>query len=128
MSGKNPVVFPGAMAINPITWTRAQDLATADQNLGSLLLDATGQVVLPAQPTVMDFADAQVTPIDPTTSQIDPTSSTSVVLCHTVNPAALATNPVFTAGVYHNYDYPFYYNNIAANAANRVNKFLTSGN
>jgi Protein of unknown function (DUF3089) len=62
------------------------------------------------------------------TSQIDPTSSTSVILCHTVNPTDLATNIVFTAGVYHNYDYPFYYNNIAANAANRGNRFLTSGN
>lgn len=123
-TGKNPVVFPGAMAINPITWTRTQDAAAAGQNLGSLLLNATGAVVLPAQPSVMNFADAQVTPIDPATSVINPASSTSVLLCHTVNPAALQTNPVFTAGVYHNYDYPFYYANIAANAANRVNKFL----
>jgi hypothetical protein len=126
-AGKNPVVFPGAMAINPITWTRTQDLAPAGQNLGSLLLDATGAVVLPAQPSVMNFADAQITPINPTTSQIDTTSSTSVILCHTVNPAALQTNPVFVAGVYHNYDYPFYYANIAANAANRVARFLASG-
>jgi hypothetical protein len=125
--GKNPVVFPGAMAINPITWTRTQGLATAGQNLGSLLLEPDGQVVLPAQPGVMDFADAQVAPINPTTSQIDPTSSTSVVLCHTVDPAALVTNSVFTAGIYHIYDYPFYYNDIAANAANRVHRFLTFG-
>lgn len=124
-TGKNPVVFPGAMAINPITWTRTQGLATAGQNLGSLRLKQGGQVVLPAQPGVMDFADAEVTPINPTTSQIDPTSTTSVVLCHTVAPTALATNSVFTAGVYHNYDYAFYYNNIAANAANRVHRFLT---
>ncbi len=125
--GKNPVVFPGAMAINPITWTRTQGLATAGQNLGSLLLEQGGQVVLPARSSVMDFADAQVTPIDPATSQIDPTSSTSVVLCHTVAPATLATNWVFTEGVYHDYDYPFYYSNIAANAADRVHRFLTAG-
>lgn len=43
-----------------------------------------------------------------------------------VNPATLRTNPVFVAGVYHNYDYPFYYANIAANAANRVNRFLAA--
>lgn len=126
-TGKNPVIFPGAMAINPITWTRTQGVATAGQNLGSLLLKQGGQVVLPAQPSVMDFADAEVTPINPTTSQIDPTSTTSVVLCHTVAPTALATNSVFTAGVYHNYDYAFYYNNIEANAANRVHRFLTVG-
>ncbi len=125
-AGKNPVVFPGAMAINPITWARTQGLATAGQNLGSLLLKQGGQVVLPAQPSVMGFADAEVVPINPTTSQTDPTSTTSVVLCHTVDPSALATNSVFTAGVYHNYDYPFYYNNIAVNAANRVRRFLTA--
>lgn len=122
--GKNPVVFPGAMAINPITWTRAQGLATAGQNLGSLRLKPGGQVVLPAEPSVMDFADAQVTPINPATSQIDPASTTSVVTCRTVDPAALATNQVFTAGVFHIYDYALYYNNIAENAANRVQKFL----
>lgn len=123
--GKNPVVFPGAMAINPITWTRTQDPAIAGLNLGSLLLKPGGQVVFPAQPGVMNFADAQVVPIDPTTSQSDPTSTTRVVLCHTVDPAALTTNAVFTAGAYHIYDYAFYYNNIAANAANRVHRFLT---
>ena len=126
-TGKNPVVFPGAMAINPIAWTRTQGPATAGQNLGSLPLKPDGQVVLPAKASVMDFADAQITPIDPATSRIDPASTTSVVLCHTVDPAALQTNPVFTAGVYHLYDYAFYYNNIAANAANRVYRFLTFG-
>lgn len=125
--GKNPVVFPGAMAINPITWTRSQGPAAAGQNLGSLLLKPGGQVVLPAEPKVMNFADAQVTLVNPATSQIDPASTTSVVLCHTVDPAALVTNSVFTAGVYHIYDYSFYYSNIAANAANRVHRFLTVG-
>ena len=125
--GRNPVVFPGAMAINPITWSRKQDLATGGENLGSLLLKPDGQAVLPAQPNVMNFADAQVTAINPTTSQTEPASSTSVVLCHTVDPAALVTNSVFTAGVYHIYDYSFYYNNIAANAANRARRFLTVG-
>jgi hypothetical protein len=125
--GKNPVVFPGAMAINPITWTRTRGLADAGSNRGSLLLKPGGQVALPAEPSVMNFADAQVTAINPTTSQIDPTSITNVVICHTVDPATLATNQVFTAGIYHNYDYPLYYNNIATNAANRARRFLTIG-
>ncbi len=126
-AGKNPVVFPGAMAINPITWTRTQSPAAAGQNLGSLLLKPGGEVVLPAKPSVMNFADAEVTPINPATSQIDPSSTTSVVLCRTVDPAAFQTNSVFTAGVYHIYDYALYYNNIAANAANRVQRFLNVG-
>ena len=123
-SGKNPVVFPGAMAINPINWARTDEIATSDQNLGSLLIEPDGQVAIPAQPGVMEFADAQVTPVNPATSQIDQNSKTSVVLCHKVDPEALATNPVFTSGLYHCYDYSLYYNNIAANAANRVQRFL----
>ena len=33
--GNNPVVLPGAMAINPISWTREESLAKAEENLGS---------------------------------------------------------------------------------------------
>ena len=36
----DPVVLPGAMVINPITWTRSETTATASQNLGSISLDS----------------------------------------------------------------------------------------
>jgi len=32
----DPVVLPGALVINPITWTRSETLATAAQNLGGI--------------------------------------------------------------------------------------------
>ena len=32
----DPVVWPGAMVINPITWTRTEATATPDQNLGGI--------------------------------------------------------------------------------------------
>ena len=122
--GKNPVIFPGAMAINPITWTRGEEPAAAAQNLGSLRLVAGGQPIMPVQPDLLNYADARVAHIDASTSQIDPASNTEVVLCSTVDPATLATNPVFHEGVYHNYDYPFYYQDIRVNAAHRTERFL----
>ena len=38
----NPVLLPGAMAINPITWTRSGRVASASSSRGSWLPDATG--------------------------------------------------------------------------------------
>jgi hypothetical protein len=120
--GRNPIVFPGAMAINPITWTTAGGLATVNQSSGSLLLDAAGNVILPPQLQTR-FADAQVTRINPITSAIDPSSETSVLICSSADPTKLGTVPGLPEGFYHNYDYPFYYYDIAKNAQNRVSKF-----
>jgi hypothetical protein len=123
-TGRNPIVFPGAMATNPITWTTAGELATVSQSSGSLLLDASGNVILPPQ-LQPNFADAQVTRINPTTSAVDPLSDTSVLICSSVDPAKMVLVPNIPAGFYHNYDYPFYYYDIAKNAQNRVNKFVS---
>lgn len=130
-TGRNPVVFPGAMAINPISWTRTATVAPATANTGSLrLFDATapspfyqGDVVFPVQ-TVTGYADAQVAAINPLTSALDPDSATKVVLCSTVDPATFTRPSPLAPGFYHSYDYPFYYGNLAANAANRVDRFL----
>ena len=131
-TGRNPVVFPGAMAINPISWSRTTTPAPAAANAGSLrLFDATaqapfyqGDVIIPVQ-TVTGYADAQIAAINPTTSALDPNSATSVLLCSNVDPATFKRPSPIAPGFYHNYDYPFYYGNLAANAANRVSRFLT---
>jgi len=130
-TGRNPVIFPGAMAINPISWTRTTTPAPATANAGSLgLYDATaaapfyeGDVIFPLQ-TVAGYADAQIAAINPTTSALDPNSATNVVLCSTVDPATFKRPSPIAPGFFHNYDFPFYYVNITANAANRVAKFL----
>lgn len=120
--GRNPIVFPGAMAINPITWTTTGGLATVNQSSGSLLLNTAGNVILPPQLQTR-FADAQVTRINPITSAIDPSSKTSVLICSSADPTKLVTVPGLPEGFYHNYDYAFYYYDITKNAQNRVSKF-----
>ena len=121
-TGKNPVVFPGAMAINPITWTRGEEYISAAHNLNSLRLNEKGQVITPVQPDLANFADAQITRIDDSTSTVDPSSNTTVVFCSSVNPANIDSKP-FT-GFYHNFDYPFYYESIRVNATHRTEIFL----
>jgi hypothetical protein len=114
--GTNPVILPGGLAINPITWTRKQTEATAAQNLGSIqlnpatggtpVLDANGNIL-----RVLNLADARVD------------KAKGVVICSSVNPADYAFG--FPEGIYHTFDYPFYFFNIRANAAARIHQYFS---
>lgn len=114
--GTNSVVQPGAIAINPITWTREETLAAAQQNLGSILLNKDGSVVLSADgkiSPVLNYADARVD------------KANGVVICTTADVDKLAPgNSLFPRGVFHSFDYPFYYFNLRQNAINRTKKYL----
>ena len=111
--GTNVVLTPGGIAINPISWTRDETPATADKNLGSILLNSNGTVAAGIPIPVMNFADARV----------DITKG--VVICSTVDVNKWSPgNSIFVRGVFHSFDYPFYYYNIRANAANRIVKYF----
>ena len=120
IGGTNPVTMPGGIAINPITWTTEEATATATQNLGSIELDpTTGTPVLDQNgqiERVTGLADARV----------DKTKG--VVICSTVDPAKYASG--FPEGVYHTFDYPFYFFDVRANAAVRIQQYfsLNTGN
>lgn len=109
IKGKNPVTLPGGISINPITWTREETVATAEENLGSRFLDKEGKWV-----SVKKYADARVD------------KARGVVICSTADVEKLAPgNEIFPKGVYHPLDYSFYYYNLRENAANRTGKFLS---
>ena len=108
VAGKNPVVLPGALAINPISWTRTEKLATAAESLGSIDRDETGKMI-----TLPHYADARVS------------IARGVVICSTADVNKLSPgNKVFPKGVYHQHDYLFYYYNLRENAANRTAQYL----
>ena len=119
VDGTNPVLTPGGLVINPITWTRTQATAGAARNLGSIELDpATGGT--PYLNTdgsirrVMNLADATVD------------TAKGVVVCSTIDASAppYYTPGGFPMGVLHTFDYPLYFFDIRANAANRIAHFL----
>ena len=116
VEGNNPVLLPGAIAINPITWTREETLATAEENLGSIMLNKDGSLVLNEEgiiEPVKNYADARVD------------KAKGVVICSTADVEKLAPgNQLLGKGVFHSFDYPFYYFDIRENAANRVDNFL----
>jgi len=105
VEGNNPLVFPGAISINPITWTREETLATAKQNLGSIDPNIMDRIVL-----VKNYADAQV-------------NKTRGVVITTVNAETLPKTH-WPKGIYHPYDYALYYYDIRENAENRTKNFL----
>lgn len=112
IGGTNPVMLgvTDALVINPITWTRSETPATAEQNLGSWLPDpTTGQFT-----KVPAFADATVN------------VARGVLICDSPDAQSLAAgNALLPEGVFHSYDYRFYYFDIQANAAARVDHFMT---
>ncbi len=111
----NPVTRPGGIAINPISWSREEVIATAAQNLGSIqlnaatdtpVLDEYGEIV-----RVKGLADARVD------------KARGVVICSTVNPADYNA-----LGIYHHFDYAFYFFDIRRNAADRIQHYFVNGN
>jgi len=116
VEGKNPVLVPGSLAINPITWTRDETLATAEQNLGSIVINKDGSVVLDQDGKIepeKNYADAQVN------------KARGVVICSICDVEKLAPGSAFSGkGVFHSFDYSFYYFNIRENAENRVKFFI----
>jgi hypothetical protein len=110
VTGNNPLLLPGAIAINPITWTREETLATADKNLGSIVLKGKDEIISFKE---KNYADARVD------------KTRGVVICSTVDVEKLSPgHESFAKGVYHIYDYPFYYYNLRENSANRTKNFL----
>lgn len=108
IEGKNPVVLPGANVINPITWTREEKLATAEEGLGSTLPNKELKFI-----PVGKYADARID------------KSKGVLICSTADVEKLSPgNKVFGKGIFHSFDYPFYYFNIRENAAKRTESFL----
>jgi hypothetical protein len=115
IGGINPVTMPGGIAINPITWTRTEKLATAAENAGSISLNPDGSVVLGSDgqfAQVKNLADAQVN------------LARGVVICSAVDANKFSSALPALKGIYHVYDYPFYYYNLRENAANRARIFL----
>jgi len=109
-AGSNLVVASNVgLVINPISWTRTETTATAAENLGSYLLDSSGTQFI----QVMNYADATID------------LAQGVLICSTADEDALmAFTAAFGRGIYHSFDYPFYYFNIRQNAENRVNQYL----
>ncbi|MBU9735957.1 DUF3089 domain-containing protein [Diplocloster agilis] len=105
---ENKTVLKGALTINPITWTRSETPAGAYLSKGSRIRDGEDYT------DIFQFADATVN------------QERGTVMCSTVRPQDFksGSSDLFPLGVYHAYDYQFYYYDIRENARNRVEHYF----
>lgn len=100
-----PMILPGAIVVNPLTWTRDDALAPASLNRGSTFFNKDD-----TSKTLPHFTSAQIADGGLVVTPKDP---------------SLVESPFFPAGVYHSYDYSLFFENIRANAAQRIEAYLT---
>ncbi len=94
-------------AINPLNWRTDSEMADASLNIGACFTDYSGSIT----EEIPQFTGAY----------IDETRG--VLIAPDVIPADY-TNTLFPDGVYHLYDYQFFYRNLQENVALRVETFL----
>lgn len=102
-----PTLLPGAVSVNPLSWSADDGLAPASENLGSVIFDERGRGQTFAHFTSARNQDGGlvVAPADP----------------------SILTGLPFGPGVYHEYDYNLFYMNLKANAAQRIKAFQAGG-
>ena len=109
----NIVVLPHTRSINPLNWKLDETYAPASMNLGSIVENETT-----GETEIQDIgADAQINlarGVVVTNARITPTSAE----------IAKAGAEFFGPDGRHAYDYMYYYNNIKANVAKRVEAYM----
>ncbi len=104
---KNLVVEDGAISINPINWKRDDTYASADENLGSRMLNEdTGSYEIK-----QGIADAQLD------------TERGVVICTTNKVEYIPATEIFGPESLHGNDYALYYENLRENIKTRVENY-----
>jgi hypothetical protein len=112
---RNPVILEGALAINPISWTRDETPASAEQNLPSRVF-AEDDTDATKYTDYEHYADATLD------------VSRGVVTCSTINPDewSLPGAIGWPKGVYHGGDYELYFHSLKKNVADRIAAYSQS--
>ena len=103
----SPVLLPKAHCVNPLNWKSTTEYASSDLNLGGVFFKDNGEI----DTLINNFSDAQISP--------------EGALISNITDVDLYSNPSFPKGVFHVYDYSFYFNNLKQNVTTRVNAYLS---
>lgn len=101
----SPVLLPNAHCVNPLNWKNTSEYAPKEMNLGAVFFNANGEI----DTTITQFTDAR---IDDNGALVAGTADINIY-----------TPPSWPAGVYHRYDYSFFFNNLIENVGVRINAF-----
>lgn len=102
----SPVLLPGAICINPLNWKIDETPAEASLNIGAVFFDEATHAIGRETPHY-------------TAARIEASSGALV----TTPPESLDIGS-FPKGVYHRYDYAFWYRNLQENVAERTKAYL----
>ena len=103
-----PMLMEGAHCINPLNWKTDSTYAPASENLGARFYnDSTGEFIR----DVVGYSDAQ---IDLETG----------ALTTTIPEGEDLDIGAYPEGVYHRYDYAFWYRNLQQNVGDRIDAYL----
>ncbi len=103
----SPVLYEGAHCINPISWSTTGKIAQKDKNLGAVFFTNNGEI----DTIIPKFTSAQID------------LSTGALLAAEPNPHYYNVSKSFPIGIYHVFDYNFFYNNLKKNVNDRINSF-----
>ena len=113
-AGPSPVLLPGAIAINPLNWKTDSTPAYNDENMGAKFFnDAEGKLI----EAIPHFAGAYIDLQKGVVIATDMKTPTS----DKINLVHMGRWP---QGVFHRYDYAFWFNNLDANVKERIAAYL----
>ena len=103
-----PMLMEGAHCINPLNWKTDDTYAPASENLGARIYnDSTGELLR----EVDNYCDAQI-------------NLTTGALTTTIPEGEDLDIGAYPEGVYHRYDYAFWYRNLEQNVGDRIQAYL----
>lgn len=103
----SPVLLANANCVNPLNWLTTSEYAPKEKNLGAVFFKENGEI----DSNVSHFTDAW---IDENGALVAGNADVEVY-----------SSPSFPKGVYHRYDYSFFYNNLIENVAVRIESYLS---
>ncbi|UUX91937.1 DUF3089 domain-containing protein [Methanoplanus endosymbiosus] len=103
-----PMLMEGAHCINPLNWKTDSTYAPASENLGARFYnDSTGEFLR----EVGNYSDAQI-------------DMETMALTTTIPEGENLDTGSYPEGVYHRYDYAFWYRNLEENVGDRIDAYL----
>jgi len=105
-SGKNTIAMPGAIGINPLNWKTDETYANASENEGAVFFYNNGSV----SAEIPNFTGAYLAEVN----------GSVVLIADSPDSASYSLPELFADGVYHVYDYYFFYENLRENVAERT--------
>lgn len=107
---KDSIIVPGGtktLAINPLSWTTGSDVAARELNMGACFTDYSGSITAEIPHLTGAYLDKERGTL----------KVTDVI-------ASDYSNSLFPDGVYHLYDYQFFFRNLQDNVKKRVDAYL----